>query len=189
MAGKLLGLHRASAYRLRQRFLADPVTSSLAQRARGPKPGGKRVNMCAEQITADVLQQWVPKQRELAHPLLNAWMEIRRRCLLASVTSPGRNTVARRMTEHRDTQAGLLATEPGSQIAPGHFTASAPLEVVQIDHTQADVEVVDEWFRRSVFGTRQVGRGCRWPSTLRHAAWWPFTSRWNAGTLARWRCF
>jgi len=150
MAGKLLGLHWTSVYRLRQRFLADPVASSIVQRARGPKPGGKRVNARAEQIIDDVLRRWVPKQRELAHPLLDTWMEVRRRCLLAAVTAPGRNTVARRMSEHRDAQAALLATDPSAQTAPGHFLASAPLEIVQIDHTQADVEVVDEWFRRSM---------------------------------------
>ena len=150
MAGKLLGLHWTSVYRLRQRFLADPVASSVAQKARGPKPGGKRVNVRAEQIIGDVLQRWAPKQRELAHPLLDTWLEIRRRCLLAAVVAPGRNTVARRMAEHRDAQAELLATDPTAQIAPGNFVASAPLEIVQIDHTQADVEVVDEWFRRSM---------------------------------------
>ena len=176
-------------YRLRQRFLAVPVASAVAQRARGPKPGGKRLSAHAEQVVGEVLQQWLPKQRELAHPLLDTPMEVRRRCLLGALVAPGRNAVARRMAEHRDAHAALLATELSAQVPPSHFTASAPLEMVQIDHTQADVEVVDEWFRRSVFGTRQVDRGCRWPSTLRQAAWWPFTSRWNAGTLARWRCF
>ena len=150
MAGKLLGMHWASVYRLRRRFLGDPVASSLVQRSRGPKPGGKRVNARAEQIVGDVLQRWVPKQRELANPLLDTWMEVRRRCALAAVTAPGRNTVARRIAEHRDAQAALLANDPTAQIAPGHFLASAPLEMVQIDHTQADVEVVDEWFRRSM---------------------------------------
>ena len=150
MVGRLLNLHWTSAYRLRRRFLADPVASSVAQRARGPKPGGRRVNTRAEQIIGDVLQRWVPKQHELAHPLLDIWLEIRRRCLLSAVVAPRRNTVVRRMVEHRDAQAALLATDQTAQTAPGHFVACAPLEIVQIDHTQADVEVIDEWFRRSM---------------------------------------
>ena len=32
-----------------------------------------------EQIIGDVVLRWCPKQRELAHPLLDTWMEIRRR--------------------------------------------------------------------------------------------------------------
>ena len=128
-------------YQLRQRFLAVPVASAVAQRARGPKPGGKRLSASAEQIVGEVLQQWLPKQRELAHPLLDTWMEVRRRCLLGALVAPGRNAVARRMAEHRDAHAALLATETSAQVPAGHFTASAPLEMVQIDHTQADVEV------------------------------------------------
>ena len=175
-------------YRLRQRFLADPVASAVAQRARGPKFGGKRLSAHAEQIVGEVLQQWLPKQRELAHPLLDTWMEVRRRCLLDALVAPRRNTVARRMAEHRDAHAALLATEPSAQVPPGHFTASAPLEMVQIDHTQADVEVVDEWFRRSVFGTRQDGLGCRSPSTSQPAALWRSMWRWNGPTPAPSRC-
>ena len=28
--------------------------------------------------------------------------------------------------------------------------ATAPLEIVQVDHTQSDVGVVDDWFRRAI---------------------------------------
>ena len=150
MAGKLLGLHWTSVYRLRRRFLGDPVASSVAPMLRGPKPGDRRVAPPVEQVIADVLARWLPKQRELAHPQLDTWMEIRRRCLHAALPAPGRNTVARRLVEHRDAQAALVADEPGAQIPPGNFVATAPLEIVQIDHTQSDVEVVDDWFRRAI---------------------------------------
>ena len=150
MAGKLLGLHWTSVYRLRRRFLGEPVASSVAPKLRGPKPGDKRVAAPVEQVIADVLTRWLPKQRELAHPQLDTWMEIRRRCLHAALPAPGRNTVARRLVEHRDAQAALLADEPGAQIPPGNFVAAVPLEIVQIDHTQSDVEVVDDWFRRAI---------------------------------------
>lgn len=150
MAGKLLGLHWTSVYRLRRRFLADPVASSVAPKLRGPKPNTKRIAASVEQVIADVLGRWLPKQRELAHPLLDTWIEVRRRCIHAALPAPGRNTVARRLVEHRDAQAALLANEPGAQVPPGNFVASAPLEIVQIDHTQADVELVDEWFRRAM---------------------------------------
>jgi hypothetical protein len=92
MAGKLLGLHWTSVYRLRRRFLGDPVASSVAPMLRGPRPGDKRVAAPVEQIIADVLTRWLPMQRELAHPQLDTWMEIRRCCLHAALPAPGRNS-------------------------------------------------------------------------------------------------
>ena len=83
MAGKLLDLHWTSVYRLRRRFLGEPVASSVAPKLPGPRPGDKRVAAPVEQVITDVVARWLPKQRELAHPLLDTWMEIRRRCLHA----------------------------------------------------------------------------------------------------------
>jgi putative transposase len=67
MAGKLLGLHWTSVYRLRRRFLGNPIASSMAPMLRGPKLGEKRVAAHFEQIIAEVLTRRLPKQRELAH--------------------------------------------------------------------------------------------------------------------------
>ena len=49
-----------------------------------------------------------------------------------------------------DHEANALANEPGALKAPGQFIAEHPLDIVQIDHTQADVFVVDPWFRRNI---------------------------------------
>ncbi len=43
-AGQLLDV-RTTAYRLRQRFLANPVTSALDPQHRGPTPGGRRLKL------------------------------------------------------------------------------------------------------------------------------------------------
>ena len=47
-------------------------------------------------------------------------------------------------------QAAKLAADPDALIAPGNFGAAKPLDIVQVDHTQADVVVVDEYFRRAM---------------------------------------
>ena len=44
----------------------------------------------------------------------------------------------------------MLADGPRAQIPPGTFVAKAPLGIIQTDHTQSDVEVVDDWFRREI---------------------------------------
>jgi hypothetical protein len=45
--------------------------------------------------------------------------------------------------------AAYLANEPDALIPPGHLTSDIPLEVVQIDRTQADV-LVDEILRKPI---------------------------------------
>ena len=68
-AAQLLGVHWTSVYRLRRRFLAHPVTSSLAPRDRGVKDGSSRIDSAVDQIIETVLRDWLPRQRFLAHPL------------------------------------------------------------------------------------------------------------------------
>lgn len=65
------------------------------------------------------------------------------RCTAACATPPSHATISRRWAEHRDKECTKLS---GS--APGHFAARHPLVIVQIDHTFADIMLVE--------GTRSV---------------------------------
>ncbi|MGS0758618.1 Mu transposase C-terminal domain-containing protein, partial [Roseateles sp. GG27B] len=58
--------------------------------------------------------------------------------------------MAERWALYRDGQQALLAKDPKSQKAPGNFNVKSVLDIVQIDHTQANAFVVDPWFRRSM---------------------------------------
>jgi putative transposase len=98
----LLGIHWSTVYKLRRRFLQHPVASAVAPRTRGPKNGSKRIDSCVEAVMQDVLDDWLPRQRHLAHPLLDRFMEVRRRCHEAKLQPPGRSTVARRWAAHRE---------------------------------------------------------------------------------------
>ena len=149
-AGQLLGLHWTGVYRLRARYLQDPVTSSLAARPSGPSRGLHRLNARAEAVVDDVLRRWLPRQRELAHPPLSVHLEVRRRCAQVGIPAPSRTTVTRRLVAHYEEQAALLASRPDALIPPGSLQAAHPLEIVQVDHTQADAFVVDRWTRRTI---------------------------------------
>ena len=148
-AGKLLGVHWTHVYRLRRRFLANPVAAAVAPRSHGPKPGN-RINLQVESIVQAALHLWLPKQKQLAHPLLDLCNEIGRQCKAAHVKAPARNTVKNRWAVYLDEQAALLAQDPRAEKAPGNFNAQAVLDIVQIDHTQSDAFVVDPWFRRAL---------------------------------------
>lgn len=149
-AGKLLGMHWASVYRLRSRFLRDPVTSSLLPRASGRLTQPLRLPPATEEIVALVVEQWVPRQRQLAHPVLDTYMQVRKRCSDAGLKPPSRNTVDRRLKAHRAAELAAAAADPSAAIAPGNFGAANPLDIVQIDHTQADVLIVDRFSRRVI---------------------------------------
>jgi putative transposase len=118
-AGQLLGLHWTSVYRLRSRYLQDPVMSSLSARASGPEPGLRRLDARAEAIVDDVLERWLPSQRVLAHPPLSVNLEVRRRCGALGIAAPSRTTLIRRLADHRKAEAAALATRSDALIPPG----------------------------------------------------------------------
>jgi putative transposase len=149
-AARLLDVHWTTIYRLRRRFLRDPVSSSLKPSDRGPRTGSHRLAPPVEAIIDDVLTVWLSTQRQLAHPLRSLVAEVSRRCKDTGVSPPSRDTIARRWEAHNGAEAMERTNDPGSAIAPGNFVVKHALDVVQIDHTQADLLVVDDLTRRPV---------------------------------------
>lgn len=150
LASRLLGVHWTTVYRLRRRFLADPVASSVAPHRRGPSVGGGRLGGDADKVIDEVVHVWLPKQRQLAHPATDLVLEVRRRCALAGLQLPSRTTIGRRWARHRELDALKRAALPDALKAPGSLVAKYPLEIVQVDHTQADVLLVSEYDRRVI---------------------------------------
>jgi putative transposase len=82
--------------------------------------------------------------------------EVHAECATAGFSSPHRRTIRARVRAipertralRRADTAGVKATTR----TPGKLVATRPLEVVQIDHTQVDVVVVDEEKRQSLPG-------------------------------------
>ncbi|GJH29330.1 hypothetical protein [Caballeronia novacaledonica] len=143
-AAELLDLHWTTVYRLRRRFLSDPVVSALDPQDRGPTPGSRRLSPAVDSVIDEVVQAWLPAQHHLAHPATDLLLEVRRRCVAAGLTPPSRSTVARRWSEHHERDALRRAELPEAKVAPGNFTVKHPLDIVQVDHTQADVILVSE---------------------------------------------
>jgi len=75
--GELLGLHCSSVYRLRRRFLTNPVAGALIPHSSGPKVGDLLLAATVERIVSEVLTDWLPRQPYLGHPLLELCVEIR----------------------------------------------------------------------------------------------------------------
>ena len=114
-AAQLLGMHWTTVYRLRRRFLRDPMTTSLVPNKAGRLKEPQRLEASLEDIMTDVIQRWLSRQSELAHPVLDSHTEIRRRCSKVGITPPSRNTVSRRLKAHRDAELARIAGDPSAQ--------------------------------------------------------------------------
>lgn len=120
--GQLLGLHWSTVYKLRRRFLQHPVTSAVAPRRRGPKNGSRRIDSCVEAVVQDVLDDWLPRQRHLAHPLLDLFMEVRRRCHAAKLQPPPRDATRLRAAGPR---SASFRRQPWLTIPPRRLPPAA----------------------------------------------------------------
>ncbi len=54
VAANLLGVHWTTVYRLRRKFLANPVASAVASRRRGPSKGDHRLETVSKRRVATV---------------------------------------------------------------------------------------------------------------------------------------
>jgi putative transposase len=141
-----LGMSRASLYRFIRRFRAESTVTALLPRTRG-RPRGlrvlddKREVLIRRALDEFYLQPTKPPFARLVH-------DIRLRCLQDNLPPPNWRTVKQRLLEidlrTRAKRRGDAAVLKATTATPGRYTASRPLEVVQIDHTKVDLIVVDE---------------------------------------------
>ncbi|WP_254679752.1 hypothetical protein [Celeribacter baekdonensis] len=145
-----LNVSRSTLFRLVKQFREDGRTSALLPDTRGPKPGMQPLD-----------RRWrnrvPPLQGALCHPpqtYQNAVLAGGRRRLSGSRAGTALDRRLGRWLEQHD-QAKLMARREGKDKAdrrylatPGGLVANDPLDIVQIDHTKADVTVVDPVTRR-----------------------------------------
>ncbi|MFM2042916.1 MAG: hypothetical protein RLY86_1492 [Pseudomonadota bacterium] len=142
-----LGLTRSYLYRLMKAYTADPRTRSLLPRAPGPAIGRRFLDPRVEAIIKDeiennYLKQLQPKKAKLVK-------DIHARCHGEGLQRPARRTVLTRLAEISKREQ--LKRRRGPKAAADKFdpvleacAAGRPLEIVQIDHTPADVIAVEE---------------------------------------------
>ena len=118
-AAQLLGLHWTSVYRLRRKFLAKPVATSLLPKAPGRSTGDRFLGFQVEFIINEVLQRWLPKQERLAHPALDISMEVRKQCVEEGLKPPARNTVMARWHSLKEAEEAALAEAEVTGASPG----------------------------------------------------------------------
>ncbi len=144
-----LGVSRATLYRLIAAFRAKRTVSSVEPRSRGRRKNGFVLDAKREKLISQAIREiYLKPERPTMTYLIE---QVRARCGRADLPAPDRRTIKARVDRidrrvaalKRKDSKGVKATKP----APGQYVVSRPLQVVQIDHTEVDVFLVDETTR------------------------------------------
>lgn len=151
-AAKEMGVSRSSAWGLYRRLkLNDARASALLPKRRGPKPGSRRLSPDVEGIIDRTLRQHFLVREPPS--ILRIVGEIRAECAAKGFQPPTRRTIKARLDamDQREVlrkREGAKAARQVFEPRAGRLNVERPLEVVQIDHTLADIILVDHVERK-----------------------------------------
>ncbi len=152
-AAKTLGVSPRTVRRLIARYTASAQTTSLIAHLRGPNKSHRRLGPEIERIIDAAIQShYLVRPRK---PMESVYKEVKSRCHAEKRVSPSRNSVLKRIRalDARLVARKRLGAKSAESIAlstPGMLEAAEALELIQIDHTLADVMIVDSVHRRSI---------------------------------------
>lgn len=152
-AAKMLGLSARTVRRLITRYTASAQTTSLIAHLPGPKKSYRRLGPELERIIDTAIRtHYLIRPRK---PMESVYKEVKRRCHAEKRVTPSRNSVLKRIRalDARLVARKRLGAKSAESIAlstPGMLEATEALELIQIDHTLADVMIVDSVYRRSI---------------------------------------
>ena len=152
-AAKTLGVSPRTVRRLIVRYTASAQTTSLFAHLRGPNKSHRRLGPAIERIIDAAIQtHYLVRPRK---PMESVYKEVKRRCHAEKRVTPSRNSVLKRIRalDARLVARKRLGAKSAESIAlstPGMLEATEALELIQIDHTLADVMIVDSVYRCSI---------------------------------------
>ena len=144
---------KATIYRWIQNFEKNGQVSSLIREKSDGGKGKSRLTPEMESIIkAAIEEQYLSKQK---NPISKVCHEVVKRCKNIKVTPPHINTIRNRIlslseeTRMRAREGNKIANDKFNPIRQ-EYQANYPLEIVQIDHTQLDIVLVNETNRKSI---------------------------------------
>ena len=147
-----LGVSRSTMYRLITAYRAKGTVSSVEPRALGRRKDTLVLDAKREKLIASTIHEiYLKPERPTMTYLIE---QVRARCAQKGLPLPDRRTIKARVDRidrrtvalKRKDAKGVKATTALS----GEYVTSRPLEVVQIDHTEVDVFLVDETTRKTM---------------------------------------
>ena len=149
-----LGVSRATVWRWIRRLAEEGGrTSSLAPRKRGRRAGTVLVSGEVEVVIEEHLTRYYLRRERPS--LGRVVKEIRNACGALGLQMPTRRTVQRRLDamdarEVMKAREGAKAARQRFASVTGSNRAKLPLDIVQIDHTPADIILVDSFERKPI---------------------------------------
>jgi putative transposase len=140
------GVSRATIWRRLKRFRQEKDLTVLIARKRGQKAGSSYLSTEVEFAIKEIARKyWSLSENATVHDIA---FKVRKECRARSLEPPSLATVGRRLKELRSDPAyfkGEARQELQSRrrLVKSNYSVANPLEVVQIDHTLADVILVD----------------------------------------------
>jgi len=158
-AAHRLGLHISTLYRLLRRFASDQTAEAITGEARGWRPGRSRLPASIDSVIDAAVQDFfLTKQAPTAAALHR---EIALRCRATSLATPAPSTIHRRLRKlGRKTVAGRREGRGAAEaqtMRPGAYQVDRPNAVWQVDHSPADVVIVDVETRAPIGRPWQLG--------------------------------
>lgn len=146
-AAAAAGVTPATIYNWIRHFEGSGHLSSLLPRKGGRRVGAKQLSAEMEEIVRQHIEdEFLSKQKKTASDVVKA---VRDYCDTQKLTPPGENTIRRRIMDvdqaYKLRRRGMRDEARKLEPLKGTFPkTSHPLEVVQIDHTPADLMVVTD---------------------------------------------
>lgn len=149
-----LKINPATLYRWLQRYKAYGVVTALIPQKRGWKQGNGRIDQDAEALIEQVIRDfYLTPQRPTAQKAIT---EVLRACQAKGMTAPSPTAIRARISRiaEKEQLRGRGHKEKAKNKflpAAGSFpNATFPLAVMQIDHTPADIILVDDVYRKPI---------------------------------------
>jgi putative transposase len=148
-AAKMVGMGKSRFYWLMRAYQDAPDLSTLIPDRPGPEKGGRKLSAELEAIVAAaLLKTHRTKQRQRVSETIK---EVGRGCKAAGLEPPHDNTIRARVAAlpRARTLRERGYDDEAKALRPlrGNYEARRPLEIVQMDHHEADVELVDDLMR------------------------------------------
>lgn len=144
---------RATVWRRIDRYRKSGQLSALVPKRRGRHTGVNTLGASQEEIIAIAARDWW-RQTENA-TLAEIEPTVIERCSKLGLKSPSRATISRRLSRLRKDPNNFVGEarqtlRERTRLVRSSYHVEAPLDVVQIDHTVADVFVVDPVSRQCI---------------------------------------
>jgi putative transposase len=153
VAAVVLGMSSRAVYRLVARYRISAQTTSLLPRRRGPNKKRRRLGDTRERLIDEAIERrYLVRPRT---PMEEVYRNVKQRCRDLSIPAPARGSVLARIRalDARHVARQRLGSKEAQAIArstPGELEVSSALELIQMDHTLADIIIVDSVHRRPI---------------------------------------